>query len=457
MTALGNEFSQLETERKASALGEFTKQARYDELKQQLADANVVFQKFLEDLRIRFGQKDVRVAQVESGLRRTLERLKADRTAAVSTIVGKNELNIIITTTRTQRAHRVEISEEKINTLVATLRRALTSPQYDPRPASQALYDVLIKPIEGDLAGIKADTIVWSMDATLRYLPPAVLWDKEKGYLAERFSNVIVNLASRDTIALPVSDGKTWEVLGVGVSKAVDGFKPLTAVPAELECIVNDSAPVSAANGKRQCETGVLNGRRLLDEDFTLTNFEDSIGRYPVIHIASHFQLEPGDDRNSFLLLGGGDQRRFTVEHLRNQSLADGELIVLAACNTATPAGGNANGIEIEGFGSVAQQEGAKAVMATLWAVFDTSTKDLMVEFYRLYGKGGITKAEALRQAQIKLMNGQYSAGEAGKVRSDIINFEGEGEDLPKFTTDPKAPFAHPYYWSPFVLIGNWR
>ena len=457
LTALGNEFSKLDMERKTFAVGEFPKQARYDELKRQLADANLVFEKFLEDLKIRFGQRDVRVAQVESGLRRTLERLKADRTAAVSTIVGKNELNIIVTTSRTQKAHRIEIAEEKINTLVATLRRALTSPQYDPRPASQELYNVLIKPIEGDLAGIKADTIVWSMDATLRYLPPAVLWDKQKGYLAERFSNVIVNLASRDTIALPVSDGKTWEVLGVGVSKAVDGFKPLTAVPVELECIVNDADAAHSANGKPQCDKGVLNGRRLLDEDFTLANFEDSIGRYPVIHIASHFQLEPGDDRNSFLLLGGGDQRRFTVEHLRNQSLADVELIVLSACNTATPAGGNANGIEIEGFGSVAQQEGAKAVMATLWAVFDTSTKDLMVEFYRLYGKGGITKAEALRQAQIKLMNGQYSAGEAGKVRSDIINFDGDGDEMPKFTPDPKAPFAHPYYWSPFILIGNWR
>jgi len=455
ITALGKEFNELENERRGLAVQEFPKQKRYDELEQQLADATLVFEKFLEELKLKFGQKNSDVALVDSSLKRMLEGLKADTTAVVSTIVGKDTLNIIVTTSRTQRAHTLKKSAEEINKLVGELRKALTSPQYDPRPASQQLYDLLVKPIENDLVGIKADTIVWSLDGTLRYIPPAVLWDKQKGYLAERFANVIVNLASRDTLRLPVQRGNELSVLGVGVSKAVDGFEPLAAVPDELDCIVADKT-VGFLSPNPQCKAGVLTGRKLLDEKFTLASFKGELGRYPIVHIASHFKLTPGDDKNSFLLLGGGDDRRFTIEKLRNQSLTDVELIVLSACNTATPGGAKANGIEIEGFASIAQSEGAKAVMATLWPVADSSTKDLMVEFYRLYGKVGRSKADALRSAQLRLLNGSYTTAAGERQRGDSFVVS-TGADLPKFTPDPRAPYAHPYFWSPFILIGNWR
>lgn len=455
LTTLGKEFGDLETERKAST-GPFPKQKRYDELKQQLADATLVFEKFLEELKLKFGQRDERVVQIDSSLKRTLERLKANRTAVISTIVGEDTLNIIVTTSRTQRAHTIKKSAAEINDLVAKFHAALKSPQYDPRPLGQELYDLILKPVEEDLAGIKADTLVWSLDGTLRYIPPAALWDKKNGYVAERFANVIVNLASRDTLALDAKSGQKLSVLGVGVSKPVETFSALTAVPDELDCIVSDKL-AGILSPKPQCRSGVLKGRKLLDDSFTLANFEGEIGRYPIIHIASHFKLTPGDDKNSFLLLGGGTDRRFTVERLRGEPLTDVELIVLSACNTATPGGAKTNGIEIEGFGSIAQKEGAKSVMATLWSVADSSTKDFMVEFYRLYGNGGMSKADAMRQAQLRLMNGKYSADDAAKKHRAETFGQASGAGLPPFKTDPNAPFAHPFYWSPFILIGNWR
>ncbi len=455
MTSIGAEFAALDEERRSVPASEFSKKARYDELRTQLSDATAAFEKFLEDLKIRYGQRDARVVQADSGLQRTLDRLKAHRTAAVTTILGEKGIHLIVTTSKTQRAHYIEIEEEKVGKLIADLRAVLTSPRFDPRPASSAVYDLLVKPIEGDLAGIRADTIVWSLDGALRYIPPAVLWTKEKGYLAERFANVVVSLASRETLALPAGAGKDWSVLGVGVSKATEGFDPLFAVPDELGCIVADPATRTAS---KQCPTGVLPGKQLLDETFTLAGFESELGRYPVVHIASHFQLTPGDDKNSFLLLGGGSDRKFTIDRLRNQSLTDVDLIVLSACNTATPGGARSNGIEIEGFGSIAHEAGAKSVIATLWSVFDTSTKDVMVEFYRIYGEGKVTKAEALRRAQITVMNGKYAPSEgAAKRSSDIIVFEDDENERSPFTPDPKAPFAHPYYWSPFLLMGNWR
>lgn len=455
LTTLGKEFGDLETERLQFDAGAFPKQKRYDEVKQQLADANLVFEKFLEELKLKFGQKNTSVAQVDSGLKKMLAGLNTDKpTAVVSTIVGDDALNIIVTTDATQRAHTIKVTSKEINALVAKFRTALTSPQYDPRPLGQQLYDLIVKPIEGDLAGIKVKTILWSMDGTLRYIPPAAIWDRKSGYMAERFENVMINLASRDGLDKPRAPGQL-SALGVGVSKPVEGFSALTAVPDELDCIVADKTN-GVLSPVPQCSTGVLTGRKLLDEKFTLANFEAELGRYPIVHIASHFKLTPGDDKNSFLLLGGGADRKLTVEKLRNEPLTKVDLIVFSACNTATPGGALANGIEVEGFGSIAQKEGAKSVMATLWSVADMPTKDFMVEFYRLYGKQGLSKAAALRKAQLKFIDGKYSANEAQKHRADEF-VTAPDKTLPKFTSDPNAPFAHPFYWSPFTLIGNWR
>ena len=76
--------------------------------------------------------------------------------------------------------------------------------------------------------------------------------------------------------------------------------------------------------------------------------------------------------------------------------------------------------------------EGAKAIIATLWPVADDSTTLLMQQFYRVHEmERGISKAEALRRAQLALLEG---------------------------TGDPnRTRFAHPYFWAPFILIGNWK
>lgn len=457
ITAIGKEFGELDTERKKYDEGQFTGQVRYDELKKQLADSTTTFQKFLDELKTKFEQTDERVVQIDSSLQNTLKRLKANRTAVVSTIVDEHRLNIIVTTANTQRAHTIDINRKAVNVLVAEFRQALTDPNIDPRPAGQKLYDVLVKPIEADLSGIKADTILWSLDGTLRYIPTAALWDAQNGYLAERFASAVLTLASRDTLALPVSDKHKWSALGVGVSKSVEGFSALTAVPDELDCIITD-AQTKTVSLTPICQNGVMTGRKLLDEKFTLTAFENSLGRFSIVHIASHFSLNPGNDKDSFLLLGGGEQRRYTVENLRGISLTDVELIVLSACNTATPGGEKTNGVEIEGFGAVAQKQGAKAVLATLWSVADASTRDLMVKFYKLHDEGKLSKAESIRQAQLSMVYGKYKASDGNTKRgSEIIGMSGKRNPQTAFKKDDNAPFAHPYYWSSFILLGNWK
>jgi CHAT domain-containing protein len=135
------------------------------------------------------------------------------------------------------------------------------------------------------------------------------------------------------------------------------------------------------------------------------------------------------------------------------------ELLVLSACNTAMSSGENSSGAEIEGFGALAQLQGAKSVLASLWSVADASTMELMTDFYgNLENNPNIGKAEALRTAQMKMIRGEYKTPEEMNAkRSKLIGVNGETSNQPAFNTDDKAPFAHPYYWSPFILIGNWR
>lgn len=457
LTAIGREYGELQAEKNRPEYERrpFPKQARLDELDKMLNDARVVSQKFLDDLDVKFKQKDIRVAEIKSGFQSMLKDMKARRTVIVSTIVDDDRLTIFITTADSQRAHAVDIKAVEVDKLVSYFRAAVMNPKIDPRDAGKRLYDIVLAPIEKDLAGINADTIVWSLDGTLRYAPMAAMWDGQH-YLAERYANVIITLASQKYLEQPLSDKSKWRALGVGVSRNFEGFPALPAVPDELDCIITDPVAKSLSLHP-QCQRGVMNGTKLLDEKFTKVSFKNALGRYALVHVASHFSLQPGDAYRSFLLLGGGateKDRKLMVSEI-NQSLFSGvEILTLSACNTAVGTE-RSNGQEVEGFGALAQKEGAKAVIATLWEVADRSTRDFMVKFYSLYNSPlSVNKAQALRQAQLVLLRGGNRRGEpSNRVRSSVRLNASENTFIP----DPNAKYSHPYYWSPFILIGNWR
>lgn len=463
---IGKEYSELEAEKRQLALNQtFPKQARLEELGKKLNDATEVFLKFLDELKVEFGEENARVAQVDSGLQAMLKEMNATDTAIISTIASPERLNLILTTTSFQKAYTTDITAADLNKMVADFRRVVQNPAVDPRPLGQKLYNVLVKPLEKDLAGSQIKTIVWSLDGTLRYVPIAALWDGKK-YLAESYANDVITLASRDKLKDIPGDKSAWKTVGFGVSKSASveeiesgspvkrQFDALPSVPEELCRVVADTQSITKC-----AEKGIINGRRFLDEQFTLQEFKNQLGKYPLVHIASHFSLKAGNDKSSYLLLGGGDDRRLTIAELsRSNSMFVGvELLTLSACNTAMTGEKKANGVEIEGFGAIAQKQGAKSVLATLWSVADPSTRDLMNEFYTFLSVQKLSKTESLRQAQIKLIYGKYSAAEIEKRRSDLAGEVPTDATQIPFQKDEKRPFAHPFYWSPFVLIGNWQ
>jgi CHAT domain-containing protein/Tfp pilus assembly protein PilF len=455
ITAFSKELEGLEAERLSlPEEATFPKQARYDELKGKIASAIEAFAVFERQLRDEFGSIDARVQQLSIGLQNKLKSWNSPDTVIISTIVGAERTHIIVTTTQAQEPHTIKIPATELNRLIEDFRRAIKDPCacIDPRPAGEKLYDLLIKPIEGDLAGAGAKTLVWSLDGSLRYIPIAALWDGHK-YLAERFQNVIITLASMDNLSDKRQPVKNWRALGAGVSKPRGSeFPALWAVPDELKNVVRQE---NAANPAE--EQGVIPGRRLLDENFKRSTFENALGRYSVIHIASHFDFKPGRERSSVLLLGDG---LLSLTDLSSSStmFRGVDLLTLSACNTAT--GGDSNGTEVEGFGGLAQRQGAKSVLASLWSVDDQSTGVLMRQFYtNLRDNSDMTKAEALRQAQLDLLKGEVEIPmlDMEELRKKKAQADRATATPVTYITDPNAPRAHPYYWAPFILIGNWK
>ena len=145
---------------------------------------------------------------------------------------------------------------------------------------------------------------------------------------------------------------------------------------------------------------GPVPGTILLDDSFTETGMETALDQHPpLVHIASHYVFNVGDDTKSYLLLGGKDTggRGFhlTLADLRDDQKIDLkgiELLTLSGCRTAM-ATNDSDGRKIDGLGITAQRKGAKAVVATLWPVDDASTGLLMATFYTVGHDTGNNKS----------------------------------------------------------------
>ncbi|HEV3467827.1 MAG TPA: CHAT domain-containing protein, partial [Pyrinomonadaceae bacterium] len=409
----------------------------------ELAAAGLAFQSFLDRLAAELGdtKQAARVDQVRESqaLMEDLRELGAGA-VALYTLVGEEKYRVILITPDVQVAREYEIKAAELNKKVAAFREALQRPSSDPRPLARELYRVLVGPVARDLEQARAETLMWSLDGALRYVPVAALYDGER-YMVERYRNVVFTPAS--AARLKDEPSPRWRGLGFGVSKAVGEFAALPAVPDELRGIIREA---EGGTGP-----GVLPGRIALDEDFTLEALRAGLRqRFPLVHVASHFAFRPGNEADSFLLLGDGT--RLSLSQIKvSQNLFGGvELLTLSACDTAT-GGGGADGKEVEGFAVLAQRQGAKAVVASLWPVADASTRLLMQSFYGLRNAGaGMLKAEALRRSQLALLRGEAGAGAADASRRGLSD-----DSLRQLGT--KTPYAHPYFWAPFILVGNWR
>jgi len=459
LTAIGAEYQPLFDKRSklgGKALPNAAEEDDFQKFSQQLATTSDAFQKFLDRLALEFARAkpdyEIQIARINE-LQADLREV-GPNVVLVSTFVLPDRYRVILTTGQTQVDRKTEIKAAELNQKLNCFLMALMNPRVDPRPLGKELYDILVKPLEKDLKRGKFTTILWSLDGALRYVPIAALWDGEH-YLAERYQNGIITLGRNSRLFREVNHD--WRALGAGVSAKWPGFAELPAVKGELRSIVRDERVGTETEG-------VLSGRRMLDGEFIAEKFKDMVPsleqgrRFNLIHIASHFRLR--QDRNtSFLLLGDGTELSLTeFDKDPRLKLTGVELLTLSACETGVGID-KGDGSEFESFGMLAEKNGAKAVMATLWEVADCSTGEFMREFYRIYQSAqeqGMTKTAALQKAQEAMLSGAIQAPAECQARKDSA---GKKPDcgMSTFSPNPGKPFAHPYYWAPFVLFGNWR
>ncbi|MEH1841582.1 MAG: CHAT domain-containing protein [Nostoc sp.] len=339
---------------------------------------------------------------------------KTDTTAAVIyPIILADCLDIILKLPNQAELSHYTISKKaiEVESILEKLQQYLRQPDRinDVNQLSQQIYSWLIQPLESELKKRSIKTLVFVLDGELRNIPMAVLYDnKHQQYLIQKYA---ISLAPGLQLIEPKSLQKAQLnglIAGVSEQRKIEGhsFTPLTNVKLELQ----------------QIRSVIPKNSELINQTFTKVNLQNQIKKapYTVVHIATHGEFSSNPDKTFILtweqLLKAKDFDNLIRLSEQRESKAI-ELLVLSACETAQ--GDNRATLGLAG---IAIRAGARSTLATLWAVDDESTAEFMNQFYQELENSKVTKAEALRRAQLKLL------------------------------TDYKIP----YLWAPYILIGNW-
>ena len=380
----------------------------------------------------------------------TLGSLKAlAGTTQIRYLAMDRRLRILVVSGRGRQLRDVDVGRTQLDRVVGDFRALLADRRSEPRDTARLLYRWLIQPIEADLARDHAHTLLLAPDGTLRYLPFAALHDGNQ-WLVERFA-LSVDASATSLARAPRAAGSApasrWRIAGFGSTRAVDGLDPLPAVAQELRAVVRDTTGTT---------DGALSGVALLDSRFTAASLHAALAQhYPVVHIASHFMLLRPDKGDSYLVLGDGN--RLTLPELRKDFRLDGvELLTLSACNTALDLH-DAYGQEFEGIGAMLRNQGAAAVLATMWSVNDASTGLFMQHFYREHERSHLSRSEALRATQMFFIGGAHgSPADPTRRGAEVVNVEVTAPDAARSQVADAGGYAHPFYWAPFTLFGDW-
>lgn len=343
------------------------------------------------------------------------------RAAVIYPIILEDQLAIIVSLPRSEkdaqtqdnrdfRYYKTAISRKQVEDLASRLRDVLSQQTtFDlALPQLQKMYDLAIRPEATDLAASKVETLVFVLDGVLRNIPMTALHDGQK-FLVEDYS-----VALTPGLQLLAPRSLKQERLGAlvaGINAArPPEFSALPYVEKEVQKI------------ESEIPTQVL-----FNQKFTNSAFQERVSDvpFPIVHLATHGQFSSQADE-TFILTWDGEIKvnqlssvLKAVELARDNSL---ELLVLSACETA--AGDDRSALGLAG---VAVRSGARSTVATLWRVNDEASATLMSQFYDQLvqaNKTGISKAEALRRAQLAILKN------------------------PEYTS--------PYYWAAYVLLGNW-
>jgi CHAT domain-containing protein len=326
-----------------------------------------------------------------------------DRIAIISQLPGSEQrLNY----------QETRVPQREVEQTLRALRDNLTVPGNTPEvlEAAQKVYGWLIKPLEPFLEqSPQVETLVFVLDGPLRNIPIAVLYDG-KQYLIEK--NYALAVAPRVKLFSPKRSEQPLYVQtgGVGIPQTFDGtnFPKIEKLKEELERISQK----------------ITTSKPLLDADFTKTNIQQQLQarNFSAIHWKTHGVFSSNPEQ-TFIVAYNERILAQDLNSLMQTGSSSGvrplELLVLSACETA-----QGDDRAVLGLAGIAVRTGARSVLSTLWVAKDAPNTEFMVRFYEELSKPGMTKAQAVRQAQLALLK-EYG-----------------------YTT--------PHIWATYVLVGNW-
>jgi CHAT domain-containing protein len=344
----------------------------------------------------------------------------------------------------------IPLRRERLQRQVTAYREAITELAEKEKfnALSQRLYKLLIQPA---LPHIGGKELLIIPHGVLHYLPFQALLASDGQYLIEKYPINYLSSASlmQFTQEKRKAKGDLTKVLAEGGKVLTFGNPDLNDPRKNLQYAGFEAKEIKSLHPQSTI---------YLEKEATEERAKALSGNHDIIHFASHAELSEGDPLASAILLAKSDKEdgRLEVREIFGMDLK-ASLVVLSACETGL--GKLSSGDELVGLTRAFIYAGTPSVVASLWSVEDSSTAQLMASFYK--NLKTMTKVEALRQAQLQLIQ--------GKTNSELLARRGIGgvgklgetasSTLSAPSSEPSPPVvvstSHPYFWAPFILVGE--
>lgn len=380
-------------------------------------------------------------------------------TAVLYPVIFREHVELLLETASGISRRSLPVSGALVREAALTFAADLRDGDAGYLPRARQLYDWLLAPFDALVLEQKIHTLIVVPDGALRLVAVGALHDGSRFAIEKLAIGTVTGLSITNTSPAPtralqsliagVSEfgpvvdklerGEAGRAPSAGASgrepsRGLSGRHTLRAIrstPATLETdtsgertrALREALALPGVKDEVAAVGKILPGASMLDAAFTVEGFRrEAEGEPPqIIHIASHGVFGGAADTSYILayddiLTLDGLQSLLKSDQFRKKPI---ELLTLSACETAE--GNDRSPLGISGAAIKAR---AKSVLGTLWPVEDNAARRIMETFYRGLTADHLSKAEALRRAQLELL------------RSEA--------------------FAHPFYWAPFLLVGNW-
>ncbi|REJ42233.1 MAG: CHAT domain-containing protein [Microcystis flos-aquae DF17] len=351
-----------------------------------------------------FETKPTDIAQLQKNI--------APDTLVIQPVPLRDKVALFLVTREKLIVIQSDAKREELNKLVSEYRPQLANAKNsDVYDTGGKLYEILIRPIESQIATSSPKNIAIIATGQLRYIPFETLYDeKNEQVLLEKYPIYYLTRISTSSLATQKTktDRSTLKALALANPK-----------PFLFDTEKKEKVDLKGTEIEAETISKIFPGsEKYLGTNATLDIFKKQAFRFSILHLGTHGCFKragcPNLDMQANTILFA-NKEQYNIADAALLGLKNTELITLSACQTAKEA--NADGQEISGLAYVLERAGAKSVIASLWDAEDNTSAEIMTQFYQNL-KNGMTKSEAMRQAKLSQIK------------------------------------SHPYFWSPFILIG---